>query len=66
MGPYRFLLGMLWVWHITHLVIAEDRPWDLVVCLRRRAGNGFWGQLLDCFYGLSLFSALYQPQAVAL
>lgn len=25
--------------------------------LRRRAGNGFWGELLDCFYCLSLWVA---------
>lgn len=66
MGPHRFLPGMLSVWRITHLLHTEDGPWDLVVCLRRRAGNGFGGQLLDCFYCTSLFFALYQPQAVAL
>ena len=54
---YRFLLGSLSVWRITHLLQAEDGPWDGVVYLRRRAGVGFWGQLLDCFYCLSMWIA---------
>ena len=54
---YRFLLGILSVWRITHLLYAEDGPWDVVVLLRRRAGAGFWGQLLDCFYCLSVWIA---------
>ena len=57
MGPHRFFLGILSVWRITHLFHAEDGPWDLVVRLRRRAGEGFWGQLLDCFYCLSVWVA---------
>lgn len=57
MDFYWFLLGVLAVWRITHLLQAEDGPWDLVVHLRRRAGTGFWGQLLDCFYCLSVWTA---------
>jgi len=40
------------------LLNAEDGPFDLIVELRRRAGDGFWGPLLDCFYCLSLWVAL--------
>lgn len=54
---YRFLLGILSVWRITHLLQAEDGPWDVVIRLRRRAGEGFWGELLDCFYCLSVWIA---------
>lgn len=57
MHPYRFSLGILSVWRITHLLHAEDGPWHVVVRLRRRAGEGFWGQLLDCFYCLSVWIA---------
>ena len=53
----RLLLGALSVWRITHLLQAEDGPWDSVVYLRQKAGDGFWGQLLDCFYCLSLWIA---------
>ena len=64
MTVYWLLLGTLCVWRITHLLQAEDGPWDLVVRLRRLAGAGFWGRLLDCFYCLSLWIAA--PFAFAL
>jgi hypothetical protein len=54
---YCLTLGTLCVWRITHLLKAEDGPWDMFVHLRRLAGEGFWGQLLDCFYCLSLWIA---------
>jgi hypothetical protein len=52
---YRLVLGVLAVWRITHLLNAEDGPWDLLVKLRKLAGNGVFGGLLDCFYCLSLW-----------
>lgn len=54
---YWFLLGVLGVWRVTHLVSAEDGPWKLMARFRQRAGNGFWGGLVDCFYCLSLWVA---------
>ena len=61
---YRFLLGTLCVWRITHMLNAEDGPGDVVVHLRRQAGEGFLGQLLDCFYCLSVWIAA--PPAILL
>lgn len=58
MEIYWFILGVLSVWRVTHLLQAEDGPWDLVVRLREAAGNGFWGRLLDCFHCLSLWVAV--------
>lgn len=55
MRYYWLTLGILTVWRITHLLNAEDGPWDVIVRLRKRAGNGFLGELLDCFYCLSLW-----------
>jgi hypothetical protein len=55
---YWFVLGALGVWRITHLLQAEDGPCDIVVRLRRMAGNSFWGRVLDCFYCLSLWIAV--------
>ena len=54
---YWLVLGVLGVWRIVHLFNAEDGPWDLMTKLRRRAGIGFWGGLLDCFYCLSVWVA---------
>lgn len=52
---YWLLLGILCVWRITHLLQAEDGAWKIFVRVRRAVGNGFWGELLDCFYCLSLW-----------
>ena len=54
---YWLALGALGVWRITHLLHAEDGPWKLLRRLRQRLGSGFWGQLIDCFYCLSLWIA---------
>ena len=55
---YWLVLGALAVWRITHLLANEDGPWDLILRLRKLVGSGFWGQLMDCFYCLSLWVAL--------
>jgi hypothetical protein len=58
MGFYGLVLGVLGVWRVAHLLNAEDGPWEIFVRLRRRVGFGFWGELLDCFYCLSLSTAI--------
>ena len=57
MDFFYLTLGILGVWRITHLLQAEDGPWDLVIRLRHALGSRFWGHLLDCFYCLSLWIA---------
>lgn len=54
---YWFLLGSLGVWRIVHLLNSEDGPWDLLARLRKWAGAGWLGHLLDCFYCLSIWVA---------
>lgn len=54
---FGLVVGILAVWRITHLFYGEDGPWDAMVRLRRSAGEGFWGRLLDCFYCLSVWIA---------
>lgn len=49
------LVSVLACWRVTHLLHAEDGPGDILVHLRRVAGQGFFGKLLDCFYCLSLW-----------
>jgi hypothetical protein len=55
---YWLIVGVLGVWRITHLLNAEDGPWNLLVRFRRFLGKGFFGDLLDCFYCLSLWIAI--------
>lgn len=54
-----FILGTFGVWRVTHLLNGEDGPGEILVKLRRRTGQGFWGQLLDCFFCLSLWVAVF-------
>jgi hypothetical protein len=58
MEPMLFIVILLAVWRVTHLVQAEDGPFDLVFRLRKLAGNGFFGKLMDCFYCASMWVAL--------
>ena len=53
---YWLTLGVLAVWRLTHLLHAEDGPWDVVVRARRAVGRA--GRVLDCFYCLSVWVAL--------
>ncbi len=57
-----FAVCTLTTWRVTHLLVEEDGPADVVVRLRRAAGSGPLGQLMDCFYCASLWVAL--PLAV--
>jgi hypothetical protein len=54
----RFVLATLATWRVTHLLAEEDGPADVVVHLRRRAGHSWFGDLLDCFYCLSVWVAV--------
>jgi len=58
LNPWYFILSILVVWRITHLLGKEDGPFDLIFILRKKAGDGFFGNLLDCFYCLSIWVAL--------
>ncbi|HWF93022.1 MAG TPA: hypothetical protein VN684_12105 [Terriglobales bacterium] len=57
MSALWLIVGTLGVWRVTHLLAAEDGPWDLMSRLRKIAGDGWWAGLLDCFYCLSMWTA---------
>jgi len=52
------MLGVLAVWRITHFFNAEDGPLNVVVRLRRLMGTSIFGEILDCFYCLSVWVAI--------
>ena len=58
MTVFFFVLITLAIWRITHLLSKEDGPFDVVYLIRKKAGAGFFGSLLDCFYCLSVWVAL--------
>lgn len=57
MKASTLVIATLAVWRVTHLISAEDGPVDILVRLRRLAGNSTVGRLMDCFYCLSLWVA---------
>lgn len=61
---YWLALGALVTWRVTHLLSVEAGPWSLFERLRGLAGTGMTGELLSCFYCLSLWIAA--PLAVLL
>ena len=56
-------MAALATWRLTHLLAEEDGPSEAIVRLRVRAGTSWAGDLLDCFYCLSLWTSA--PFAVA-
>jgi len=57
MDFYWLALGTLGTWRLTHLIAMEDGPFAVIARLRRLAGDGVLGQMMDCFYCLSMWSA---------
>ena len=55
---YWLLVASLVTWRLTHLLQAEDGPWNIIVRLRLLVGASVIGDLLDCFYCLSIWVAL--------
>lgn len=53
----RFVIAVLGAWRVAHLVAHEDGPFDWIVSMRRFAGTGVLGRLMDCPYCLSLWTA---------
>ena len=56
-GWLRLALAVLACWRVSHLLAAEDGPWDLVVRLRQAAGAGMLGKMMDCFQCVSVWVA---------
>ena len=55
---FRFVIAVLATWRVAHLIAREDGPFESIVKLRMRAGNGLVGRLMDCPYCLSLWIAV--------
>ncbi len=53
----RFGVAALATWRVTHLIAAEDGPADVVLRVRRRAGDSLLGELMDCFACTSVWVA---------
>ena len=58
MNWYMLVISILATWRVSHLLQAEDGPFNIIYHLRKKAGAGFFGSLLDCFYCISMWTAL--------
>lgn len=54
----KYFVLVIVVWRVTHLISAEDGPFDIIIKTRKLAGNSFFGKLMDCFYCLSIWIGL--------
>ncbi len=54
----RFLLCSLANWRLTHLVVREEGPWNIVVRFRVWLGESMAGRAMDCFFCSSLWFAI--------
>jgi|SRR5215469_10366980 len=54
---YRLILWILAAWRVTHLLNAEDEPWNILARFRHWISSRLDGKLVDCFYCLSLWIA---------
>ncbi len=59
----HFAVATLATWRLAHLVTEEDGPANVIARARARAGVSALGELMDCFYCLSLWAAA--PLALA-
>lgn len=46
---FWFLVCLLAVWRTTHLVHAEEGPWQMLDRLRRLVGESAIGRVFACF-----------------
>jgi hypothetical protein len=53
----KFIVAALATWRVTHFLVSEDGPADVVVRVRRRLGDGVLGRAMDCFWCLSIWIA---------
>ena len=51
------VVAVLATWRVTHLLANEDGPANIIVRFRKLLGQSLAGQLMDCFYCLSLWIA---------
>jgi hypothetical protein len=58
MDWFYFITSVLAVWRLTHLLAKEEGPFDVILLIRQKAGNSFFGKMLDCFYCVSIWVAV--------
>jgi hypothetical protein len=52
-----FIASVFAVWRLSYLISEEDGPFDIVFVIRKQLGNSVLGDLMDCFYCVSVWFA---------
>ena len=58
MNTIWFLAAILAVWRVTHLVVVEDGPWDVMRRIRAAGERLGLERLLNCFLCCSVWVAV--------
>jgi hypothetical protein len=58
MSTFVFLIAVLAVWRVTHLVVVEDGPWDVLRHLRALGERVGLERLINCFLCCSVWVAI--------
>jgi hypothetical protein len=58
MSALGFLAAVLAVWRVTHLIVVEDGPWDVVRRLRGVGERIGLERLVNCFLCCSVWVAI--------
>jgi hypothetical protein len=58
MSAIAFIAAVLAVWRVTHLIVVEDGPWDLLGRLRRIGERVGLERLVNCFLCCSVWVAV--------
>ena len=62
---YELALGVLAAWRVTHLLHAEHGPWGVLARVRAAATRLGLGEAVQCFYCLSVWTAMPFAFAIA-
>ena len=55
---YWLIIGTLGVWRTTHLLNAEDGPWNVFLRLRTAVRGSMAGKAIECFYCLTMLTSI--------
>jgi hypothetical protein len=55
---YCLIIGILAVWRLSHLLVSEAGPWDVLMWMRRHFAGKFFAGLQNCFYCLSVWVSI--------
>jgi hypothetical protein len=61
----QLVMAAMATWRLTHLLVEEDGPGDVVVRLRKWLGDGVAGKAMDCFFCSSLWASAVFASCIA-